>query len=666
MSRLPRELRERLAREHVEKARGLRTDAAELATPALAHLTRAVALNPLLVPALLPRAHIAARQGRHDVAIADLTLAIQLEEYGLDRRRLAAAYGARGNVYRKVNKIAESIIDFSRAVEVEPDNGTWLYELGVSYSVQGSTTLAQHFFTTALGDKLTGRMSETIRFRALYALGTCKLNVGDINGAMTVLTKGLEIQETHGLHNLLGVAHFTREEYKMALIHFTRALELDGLNSEYHVNIGLCLFQQNVMQDALKHFEDAVLKGPKQAMLHFFRGNATLMLGMYPQSITDMNEAISLDPSRETYHYSKALAFLAQGYNREALAELQIAVKLKPTFHTAWVHAGLLHLLQRQLFDALNCFSKALNLQEEDVLVHECIGLVYCDLKYYDLAADSFTRCITLGPGNPLFYFRRGAALIEHGDIHGAHLDLTKAVLEYNFREPQALHSLSVVLSRLESFSEALEFANEAVSLNSKNYRYLLHRADCLYAVGNYSEVVEVTTTVIQQGYESAELYYLRARSEYALHLYNETASDLLQAASLQPLLHESADFCYALGIAYLYSNQNYRDAEVALTTAIERHPNPPVWFFDERAKVRQRLGDAAGALADLNVVLSVEEDDPSVLLRRSFAHKSLENYMEAARDFEKVKMMDGAKDILTQVSYEKFFAIDQITWDIN
>ncbi|KAH9598647.1 hypothetical protein LSM04_007710 [Trypanosoma melophagium] len=662
MSRLPREARERLAREYVEKARGVRTDAVELATPALAHLTRAVALNPLLVPALLPRAHIAARQGRHDVAIADLTLAIQLEEYGLDRRRLAAAYGARGNIYRKVNKVAESIIDFAKAVEVEPDNGTWLYELGVSYSMQGSTTLAQHFFGMALGDKATGRMSEAIRFRALHALGTCKLNIGDINGAMAVLTKGLEIQETHSLHNLLGVAHFTREEYKMALTHFTRALELDGLNSEYHVNIGLCLFQQNLMQDSLKHFEDAVLKGPKQAILHFFRGNTTLMLGMYPQSITDMNEAISLDPSRETYHYSKALAFLAQEHHREAQAELRIAVELKPTFRRAWVHSGLLHLLQGELFAALNCFSKALNLEEEDELVHECIGLVYCDLKYYDLAADSFTRCITLGPGNPIFYFRRGAALIEHGDLHGAYLDLTKAVLEYNFREPQALHSLSVVLSKLEKFSEALEFANEAASLNPKNYRYLLHRADCLYAVGNFSEVVEVTTSVIQQGYESAELYYLRARSEYALHLYHETASDLLQAVSLQPLLHESADFCYALGVAYLYSKQNYSDAEVALTTAIERHPNPPVWFFDERAKVRQHLGDAAGALVDLDVVLGVDPNDPSVLLRRSFAHKSLQNYVAAARDFEKVKMMDVTKDLLARVSYERFFAIDQVT----
>ncbi|EKF38705.1 hypothetical protein MOQ_001088 [Trypanosoma cruzi marinkellei] len=666
MTASARELRERLAREQLEKARLLKVDTHEQAVEVMQHLTLAITYNPFFINALLFRAQLAARLSRYDQAVSDFSLVIQLEDNGFDRRRLAATYGARGNVLRKMNKITESIIDFTRAAEVEPDNGTWFYELGISYLMQGSRTLAQHFFAAALGEKVTGRMTENVRFRTLISLGTCKLTAGDVNGAESVLTKGLEMQETAVLHNLLGIARFKRAEYKTAVQNFQRALELDGLNSDYHINLGVCLFQLDVMADAFKQFENAVLKGPKRAVNHFFRGNTEIVLKMYPQAIIDLDEAIGLDTSRESYHYSKALAFMEESRYDEAKRELERSVGLNPTFRTAWMHFGLLHFLQGESFAALDCFTRALELGVDDDLVHECIGLVYCKLNYFDLAVESFTRCIHLHPENPVFYFRRGVALIEYGDLHGAYMDLHGAVHQHNFHDQQALHSLSVVLTKLGRHSESLEYANEAVSLDATNYLYLLQRAGCRYTLGDYAGVFSDISLILQLGHESAELYYLRGRSHYALYAFQDAVDDLLQAATLQPLLNDNADYSFALGEAYLHSGQNYGAAEVAFSKAINSHPSPPSFFFDERAKARQRLGDAAGALVDLDVVLREDESDPTVLLRRSFANKALQQYDAAARDFEKAKSVDAVRDALMCIPYDLFFTIDEVVWDVT
>ncbi|RNF09456.1 TPR Domain containing protein [Trypanosoma rangeli] len=656
-----RAVRERLSREHFERARALKADTTEQAEEVMRHLSLSINYNPIFVTALLLRGQLAARLGCYDVAVADFSLTIQLEEHGLDRRRLAAMHGARGNVFRRLNKITESILDFMRAVEVEPDNGTWLYELGLAYSLQGNRALAQHFFTSALGEKVTGRMTENVRFRTFISLGTCKLTAGDVNGAEAVLTRGLEIQETAALHNLLGITRFKREEYNMAARNFQRALELDSLNSEYHVNLGVCCFQMGTATDALKHFDGAVLRDPKRAVHHFFRGNTELVLELYPQAIADLNEAIALDASRETHHYSKALAFMGQTRYEEAQQELQKALELNPRFRTAWVHSGLLNFLQGDLFTALDCFTQALELWDADALVHECIGLVYCALKYNDLATESFTRCIRLCPENPVFYFRRGVAMINHGDFHGAYLDLHEAVHQQKFNDAQAFHSLSVVLSRLGRHAESLEYANKAIALSANNYIFLLQRAECLYTMGNYTEVLNDVAHVFELGHESAEVYYLRGRSNYVLHAFQNALEDLLQAAKMQPLLNDSADYCFALGEAYLYSGQNPGAAEVAFTRAITFHPNPPLFFFDERAKARQRLGDAAGTLADLNIVLREDARDPRMLLRRAFANKALRQYDAAAGDFEKAKSMEAVREALMCVSYENFFTIDEI-----
>lgn len=664
MSLLTRDMRDRLAREHIENARSLKVDSAEQAEEALRQLTLAITYNPLYVNALFFRAHVAGRLGHYDMAIADFSITIQLEENSFDYRRLAAAYGGRGGIFRKVNKIAESITDFMRAIEVESDNGTWLYELGLTYLMQGSKALAQHFFALALGDKVTGRMTDNVRFRTYVSLGTCKLGAGDITGAELVLAKGLEIQETAPLRSLLGVTHFLRGEYEKAANDFIKALEMDGLSSEYHVNLGVCYFQLGIMSDALKHFEDAVLRGTKQAVQYFFRGNTELVLGMYPQSIMDLNEAIALDPLREGYHYSKSLAFMEEGNHEEAGKELLIALDLNSDFRTAWVHLGLLRCLQGDLFAALECFTRALELEEADDLVHEFVGLVYFGLKYYDLAVESFSRCIQLRPENALFYFRRGTAFIERGDLYGAYLDLREAVHERGFRESPALHSFSVVLSQLDRHEEALENADAAVMKNNRNCTYLLHRAQCHYVLGNYTDVLADASRLEELGHESAEMFYMCACAHHALRSFSDVAENLQRAVKLQPILSHNPDYCYALGVAYLSSGQNLEGAVDAFTRAIETHPEPPSRFFDARANARQRLGDAAGVLADLDVVLSEEQLDPTVWLRRSLANKALQQYAASARDFEKAKALDAAGGSLAHVAYEKFFEIDQISFD--
>jgi lipoprotein NlpI len=88
---------------------------------ALAHLTKAISLDPKGTPAYLFRAAVYESQGRNTDALADLNKAIELEP------KLADAYDRRGSVQFKLGRFQESLADFDKFIAIRPNesNGHW-------------------------------------------------------------------------------------------------------------------------------------------------------------------------------------------------------------------------------------------------------------------------------------------------------------------------------------------------------------------------------------------------------------------------------------------------------------------------------------------------------------------------------------------------------------
>ena len=63
--------------------------------------------------------------------------------------------------------------------------------------------------------------------------------------------------------------------------------------------------------------------------------------------------------------------------------------------------------------EAINAYSKAIELDPEHALAYFGRGLAYAELKIYDKAAKDFGKAIELDPAYALAYFGRGGAYIR-------------------------------------------------------------------------------------------------------------------------------------------------------------------------------------------------------------------------------------------------------------
>jgi len=97
---------------------------------AIQDLTKAIELKPGFAVAYYNRGVIYSEKGLHDLAIQDLTKAIELKP------GFAGAYRNRGFNYSKKGLLDLAIKDYTKAIELEPDSAVVYYLRSVVYAMQ--------------------------------------------------------------------------------------------------------------------------------------------------------------------------------------------------------------------------------------------------------------------------------------------------------------------------------------------------------------------------------------------------------------------------------------------------------------------------------------------------------------------------------------------------
>lgn len=89
------------------------------------------------------------------------------------------------------------------------------------------------------------------------------------------------------------------------------------------------------------------------------------------------------------------------------------ALNIAPDHVPSIYHLGLMQHKNGDYKDALNSFTQVLTSIGKDRLVYESRGLVYMDMKNYNLAIEDFNLAIQCEETYPENYYYRGLARIE-------------------------------------------------------------------------------------------------------------------------------------------------------------------------------------------------------------------------------------------------------------
>ncbi len=234
---------------------------------------------------------------RFDEAAADYTKAIELDPENL------GAYFNRAGLYRKQGELDKSLADYTTYLEMNPTDTD-------AYFARADTYIEQGDYDKALAD-----YNQVIRI--------------DPNLPTAYVGRGLFYENT-GHHD-------------EALQDYQHALQLDPRNAEAHTGMGNYYSNKGKLVEALAEYNRAVELNPQDAVAYLSRGAIYEAQKEFDKAIADYKQATSIDPKYNDAYYNLGYVYQLQGKSDLALEAFTQTISLEPTYRVAYHDRALLY-----------------------------------------------------------------------------------------------------------------------------------------------------------------------------------------------------------------------------------------------------------------------------------------------------------------------------------
>lgn len=209
------------------------------------------------------------------------------------------------------------------------------------------TLISQQDYSSAISILKSIEAEDPENRNVLFNLGLCYLQIGRADVTKRYLSKYIELEKKdYAAHNLLGIAFENLGETDSSFVYFNKAIKINSKASEAYFNRGRLYFSQSKFELALKDFLKA-----KSDDKNF---NLSMMLA-------------------QTYY--------ALGKYAEALKEYKISLNLKPNDFLILKNLGNTASQLKDFKAAIEYYSQALEIQDDDVDILNNRMLCYNELE---------------------------------------------------------------------------------------------------------------------------------------------------------------------------------------------------------------------------------------------------------------------------------------------
>ncbi len=136
--------------------------------------------------------------------------------------------------------------------------------------------------------------------------------------------------------SILAVSSWQQVHYwKNSITLFERALSVTSKNYLAHINLGVALFCEGRIEDAIHHYTQALRIKPNFADAHNNIGVALVALGKYEEAIRHYREALRVRPNDAGTYNNIGVALAAQGDYDGAIDHYSAALRIRPDHEKA-------------------------------------------------------------------------------------------------------------------------------------------------------------------------------------------------------------------------------------------------------------------------------------------------------------------------------------------
>ncbi len=451
-----------------------------------------------------------------------------------------------GNLYADEEEFDAAIAQYTRSIELNPDQPLPYIELGFIYYNQDQKDKDKPNYNQDKKDKAKAYYEQANKLPPGYAsahnnLGVIYEDEGDVNRAIAAYERAIDLDKMFTVsYNNLARLYRRQERTDEVIALYKRALKYSPTDPSIHNDLGLIYNDQNWLEDAIEEYKTAINLSPDFASAHNNLGVAYEKQGRIEDAISAYERAIELDQTLLVSYNNLARIYKQQGKVEEAIAENELGIARNPALSFLHTELGFLYEQQGRTDEAQNILTHVIN--EDPALtdsysylgrIHEKKGNIKEALRlnrlaieknpqaafpHYELgriydqqgrphkeAIEEYEKTIALDPFYAAPYEGIGFIYEKQGRFDEAVVKYNRAI-ELDPRFANSYVYLGRIFSKQGLKNEALGMSEEAVKLEPTNRWVNASLAACYRRLGQtaeYAAQVEVCRRLEVQPYES-------------------------------------------------------------------------------------------------------------------------------------------------------------------
>jgi tetratricopeptide (TPR) repeat protein len=298
-------------------------------------------------------------------------------------------------------------------VNAEGQEANIAYNNGVALYSEGSYLEANSEFSRSL--RINPEMAQ-----AYYGRGTCYMQQGKYDEAITDLKEYVKRKEDNNATYLIGYCYFLSKNMDSAIEYFQNAIEQGCSNANMFYYIGVIYFNKAQYEEAEKYYTRSIEVDNKHSFSYNDRGSTYRMQEKYDLAIADYQKAIELNSRMDIFKENLGSAYRLNKEYEKALAAYDDAIKAKPDNYIALNNKGITLYEMKEYDQAIDVFNECLKHNKNYAFAYNNLGLCYYRKEDYKLAIEAFTKAITLKSDYGEAYVNRGSAREMTRDLDGA------------------------------------------------------------------------------------------------------------------------------------------------------------------------------------------------------------------------------------------------------
>lgn len=248
-----------------------------------------------------------------------------------------------------------------------------------------------------------------------------KYYLEDWVGAEADVSKAIELNPyITSLYDLRGITRIRQEKYGEAISDYTKAISYEPKNKNYWYNRAVCYMESKDYVKAEEQFDSLINKWKDYAPPYLMKAENYLHKKDTIKSLEWVEKCLAVDNHHADAWRMKAYICMTQEKWEESENAYDKALHYKPKDVGCYINRASVRLHGNNLRGAMSDYDMALELAPNNFLAHYNRGLLRMQVEENNSAIEDFNYVLSLEPGNIMALFNRATLLDKTGDLRGA------------------------------------------------------------------------------------------------------------------------------------------------------------------------------------------------------------------------------------------------------